>query len=673
MKTLVGTRHPNAGIRWTLFAGVLLAAVLAMTGAPAAHAAGEPTICTISPGSGPAAGGTAVKIEGNNFATATSVTFGGVPAASWALHGSGWDTCGSDGNYIVAVAPAGTPGSSVQVRVTNVSGPSTSQVYFTYNATAAVPVVTDVSPDTGPTAGGTTVSISGAGFTGTTAVMFGGIASSSWTVVSDSLITAVSPANVPGTVNVRVTTGAGTSTANVASEFTYSATLPGVTGLSPAFGPPAGGNAVIITGFNLSSATVVRFDGIAASFVVSSSTSLTAIAPAHPAGSVAVQVQTPSGISSISSASTYIYTTDTVVVTSLDPATGPIAGGNSVTIHGYGFTGATAVKFGALSAISYTVVNDTTIVAYAPAQSAGSVYVRVTAGSFTSAATTASTYTYTGIGPVISSIVPFSGPVTGGTSVTIYGAGFTGAYAVAFGSYAATSFTVIDSGTIVAVAPAQAAGAVYIRVTTLLGTSALNAASLFTYTGTGPVVTSVSPASGPVTGGTVVTITGTGFTGATSVSFGGTAASSYTVISANSITAIAPAHSAGAVYIVVTTGAGGSPQVAASQFTFTGTAGTVSYTLTFRWTLLTWVGIDGISVDAAVEGLESPDIAATNDVSGRVTAIFLWDSVNQRWQAWFPNASNIPGANDFSTFRQGRAYFIAINGSGSTTWVVIAG
>ena len=220
--------------------------------------------------------------------------------------------------------------------------------------------------------------------------------------------------------------------------------------------------------------------------------------------------------------------------------------------------------------------------------------------------------------------------------------------------------------------PADPTGYLAYQSPVLGGLNTLSAL-LFTYTGTGPVVTSVSPASGPVTGGTVVTIKGTGFTGATSVSFGGTAASSYTVICANSITAIAPAHSAGAVYIVVTTGAGGSPQVAASQFTFTGTAGTVSYTLTFRWTLLTWVGIDGISVDAAVEGLESPDIAATNDVSGRVTAIFLWDSVNQRWQAWFPNASNIPGANDFSTFRQGRAYFIAINGSGSTTWVVIAG
>ena len=64
---------------------------------------------------------------------------------------------------------------------------------------------------------------------------------------------------------------------------------------------------------------------------------------------------------------------------------------------------------------------------------------------------------------------------------------------------------------------------------------------------------------------------------------------------------------------------------------------------------------------------------ATNDVSGRVTAIFSWDSVNQRWLAWFPNASTIPGANDFTTFSKGRAYFVAINGSGSTTWVVIAG
>jgi large repetitive protein len=56
-----------------------------------------------------------------------------------------------------------------------------------------------------------------------------------------------------------------------------------------------------------------------------------------------------------------------------------------------------------------------------------------------------------------------------------------------------------------------------------------------------PVVTGISPASGPLSGGTSVTITGSNFTGATAVSFGGTAAASFTVSSDTSITAVIPA------------------------------------------------------------------------------------------------------------------------------------
>ena len=56
-----------------------------------------------------------------------------------------------------------------------------------------------------------------------------------------------------------------------------------------------------------------------------------------------------------------------------------------------------------------------------------------------------------------------------------------------------------------------------------------------------PTVTGISPTSGPVAGGTTVTITGTGFTGATAVMFGTTGATSYTVVSATSITAVSPA------------------------------------------------------------------------------------------------------------------------------------
>ena len=69
-----------------------------------------------------------------------------------------------------------------------------------------------------------------------------------------------------------------------------------------------------------------------------------------------------------------------------------------------------------------------------------------------------------------------------------------------------------------------------------------------------PVVTGISPASGPVAGGTTVTITGSDFTGAKGVSFGGIPATSFTVSSDTSITAVDPAAtSVGAVDVTVTT------------------------------------------------------------------------------------------------------------------------
>src|SRR5271157_1108113 len=83
-----------------------------------------------------------------------------------------------------------------------------------------------------------------------------------------------------------------------------------------------------------------------------------------------------------------------------------------------------------------------------------------------------------------------------------------------------------------------------------------------------PTVTKINPTSGPLIGGTTVTVTGTGFTGATSVKFGTTAATSYTVVSATSITAVSPAGSAGTVDVTVTTPSGTSVISASDQFTY---------------------------------------------------------------------------------------------------------
>jgi hypothetical protein len=84
-----------------------------------------------------------------------------------------------------------------------------------------------------------------------------------------------------------------------------------------------------------------------------------------------------------------------------------------------------------------------------------------------------------------------------------------------------------------------------------------------------PVVTGISPTTGSTAGGTVVTITGSGFTGATTVEFGTVAAASFTVNSDGSITATTPAEPAATVDVTVTTPAGGTSSTsAADQFTF---------------------------------------------------------------------------------------------------------
>jgi hypothetical protein len=86
------------------------------------------------------------------------------------------------------------------------------------------------------------------------------------------------------------------------------------------------------------------------------------------------------------------------------------------------------------------------------------------------------------------------------------------------------------------------------------------------------IVTGLSPATGAKTGGTVVTITGKYFTGATSVTFGGTAATSFTVNSDTKITATAPAGPANAtVDVAITTGGGvsyGSPTASADNYLY---------------------------------------------------------------------------------------------------------
>jgi hypothetical protein len=168
------------------------------------------------------------------------------------------------------------------------------------------PVVSGVSPNNGPPGGGTLVTISGVNLTGASSVTFGG-AAASFTFVSDSQINATSPVG-SGTVDVRVTTGQGTSAISTADQFTYGtvSTAPVVTTLSPTSGLAAGGTLVTISGNNFSGATSVTFGGKSAVFHIVSNTEITATSAPHAVGSVSVVVHSPAGNSSKNHKFTYV-------------------------------------------------------------------------------------------------------------------------------------------------------------------------------------------------------------------------------------------------------------------------------------------------------------------------------------------------------------------------------
>jgi len=246
-------------------------------------------------------------------------------------------------------------------------------------------------------------------------------------------------------------------------------------------------------------------------------------------------------------------------LTSVTPSSGSASGGTTVTLVGTGFTGATSVKFGATPATSFTVNSATQITAVTPAGTPGVVPVTVTTSGGTSNPVA---FTYVAAGPTLTSVTPSSGSASGGTTVTLVGTGFTGATSVKFGATPATSFTVNSATQITAVTPAGTPGVVPVTVTTSGGTSNPVA---FTYQNT-PAVTALTPSNGPTSGGSTVTITGTGLTGATSVKFGATPAASFTVNSATQITAVSPAGTAGGVPVTVTTAAGTSSASASAYF-----------------------------------------------------------------------------------------------------------
>ncbi|UCF35517.1 MAG: DNRLRE domain-containing protein [Acidobacteriota bacterium] len=212
-------------------------------------------------------------------------------------------------------------------------------------------------------------------------------------------------------------------------------------------------------------------------------------------------------------------------IQSLSPISG--APGTEVTIAGSGLLGTSSVSFNGI-ATSFVVDSDSSLRAVVPSgASSGPVSVTTDQGTVTSlqsfqvlAATS------------ISSFSPSEGPV--GTSVTIYGSGFSGTTSVSFNGSGA-AFSVINSVQIQAVVPANASSGP-IRVTA--GTGTAYSYTDFTVTQPAPSITSIAPTSGPV--GTQVFIHGQNLQLVSAVYFGGVS-SGFTLVSPGEISTAVPA------------------------------------------------------------------------------------------------------------------------------------
>jgi hypothetical protein len=284
---------------------------------------------------------------------------------------------------------------------------------------------------------------------------------------------------------------------------TVPASPPCVLGVSPGFGPPAGGTSVTLTGSGLSGVEGVSFGPTAAtSFSAGNDTTITAVAPAGAAGTtVDISVLTAAGTSRLRSADQFTYAV-APTVTAVAPANGSPSGGTLVTLTGTNFSttpGAVTVQFGSTEAQiarcptcrtsaagsridNTTVACPSTTVCYAVSPSgSGTVDVHVTVDGLQSAAGAGDQFLYA-LSPAVSGVSPRAGPSGGGGSVTLTGSGFLNATSVSFGGAAATSFSVSSDTSLTATPPGGSAGSVVdVQVTTAAGASLTSAADSFTY------------------------------------------------------------------------------------------------------------------------------------------------------------------------------------------------
>ena len=496
----------------------------------------NPTITSVNPNKGPITGGTEVTIQGNYFMQGAKVKFGALEATSVTFVSS---------TQVKAVTPSVTTPATVDVTVENTDG--TKVVVpngFTYMLPA--PTISAVTPNTGLTNGGDSVTIDGTGLMQSSKVYFGNAEAIIESFVDSTKVVVKSPAvATAGAVDVKVVNVDGQSAVK-AGGFTYTYAAPTISLISPDNGLTDGGNTVTITGQNFRSGAIVKFGSISATNVqLVSSTEITATVPASTVvGNVTVKVENSD---KQFATTTYRYWAQPVI-DSYGPKEGPLAGGTRIMFYGKNFMPGVVVKFGDKAG---------TLITY---YSAGQIYISTPEGTTPGAVdiklenpdgttvTVPAGFTYLEppvTGPQITAVSPNSSDTNGGILTYIDGQEFFTTTKVFFGTTEVPIDLYYNENKIRVRVPAAAqAGTVDVRVLNADGKSA-TLSNGYTYIelpqAPAPTISSVSPNSGIVTGGELVYINGSGFTTNSSVYFGNTLTPIHLFYDATRIRVRAPA------------------------------------------------------------------------------------------------------------------------------------
>jgi hypothetical protein len=383
-----------------------------------------------------------------------------------------------------------------------------------YFARAQAPHISSFQPTSAGQ--GDTVLISGTHFDSLLLVSFGGVNAHSFTALSDSVIWTTVGTGATGKVMVVTRHGL-----DSLGGFTYIPRPPSIPQIT-SFIPDSARqhDTVLIRGHLFTGATGVSFGGIPAlSYHVITDSAIWAVVGNGASGNVTVSRSPYSG-----SLGGFVFIAPPVVaphILSFSPDSA--RRGDTVTIRGTHFTGVTAVSFGGLPALFFSVRSDSLIWATVGAGASG--YVKVTHSPYSDSL---SGFIYVPTTPPsipqVTSFIPDSARQN--DTVLIRGHRFTGATGVSFGGVPALYFHVITDSAVWAVVGNGASGSVTVSHSPYSGSLG---GFTFIASVVAPHILSFSPDS--ARRGDTVTIRGTHFTGVTAVSFGGVAAQSFTVLS----------------------------------------------------------------------------------------------------------------------------------------------